>query len=109
MKETIIISDKKKMFALPIDDILRLEAKGMYTIVYSRNKQQYVSSRHMKVVFADLDPQVFFRIHKTHIINLREVKAYEKGRGGYVLMSDGSTIAVSQRKKAEFLIRFCAR
>jgi len=45
----------------------------------------------------------FFRTHHSHLVNLDCIKKYQSGRGGYVVMSDGSTITVSQRKKDDFL------
>lgn len=93
------------MHAINICDILRLESNGTYTIICLKNKQQFVCSKHLKVILSELDPSKFFRVHKSHAINLLEIKNYEKGRGGYVHMSDESTVPVSQRKKAEFLNR----
>lgn len=41
----------------------------------------------------------FPRVHHSHLINLNEVNKYIKGGGGYLLMTDGSTIGVSCYKK----------
>lgn len=45
----------------------------------------------------------FFRVHNSHIVNLRYVKNYIKGEGGIVKMEDGSEIDVSRRKKEDFI------
>ena len=45
----------------------------------------------------------FFRVHRSHLINLEHLVKYVKGEGGYVLMSDESKAEVSRRKKPEFL------
>jgi two-component system, LytTR family, response regulator len=45
----------------------------------------------------------FFRVHRSHLINLEHVKKYIKGEGGYVIMSDNSQVEVSRRNKNEFL------
>jgi two-component system LytT family response regulator len=50
-----------------------------------------------------LEPFDFFRIHASHLINIRFVRKYIKGRGGYVVLEDGTTIDVSARKKLEFI------
>lgn len=103
---SLIISDNRTKHILPIDHILRLESKRVYTIVYAKDHQQYICSRNIKVVYAELQSRLFFRIHKSHVINLREVKAYKQGRGGKVIMSDNTEIDVAQRKKTEFLKSF---
>ncbi|MEP7170773.1 MAG: LytTR family DNA-binding domain-containing protein, partial [Bacteroidota bacterium] len=45
----------------------------------------------------------FLRVHQSHLINLNYVKKYVRGEGGYVVMSDGSSVNVSVRKKHEVL------
>jgi two-component system LytT family response regulator len=50
----------------------------------------------------------FFRVHNSHLINLAHIKEYNKGKGGYVRMTDNSEIEVSSRRKSEFLKRTAA-
>jgi two-component system, LytTR family, response regulator len=45
----------------------------------------------------------FFRVHKSHIINLHEVTRYVRGEGGYVVMSNDETVPVSRIRKDDFL------
>jgi len=45
----------------------------------------------------------FFRVHQSHIINLKFIKSFEKKEGGFVVMKDNSCVPVSQRKKELFL------
>ncbi|MFN5317852.1 MAG: hypothetical protein ACK5CY_03325 [Bacteroidia bacterium] len=45
------------------------------------------------------------RVHASHIINLRELKAYHKGNGGYLILSDDSKIDISKSRREEFLMR----
>ncbi len=47
----------------------------------------------------------FFRVHRSHLVNLQHVKKYIKGEGGYVVMSDNSQVEVSRRNKIDFLER----
>jgi two-component system LytT family response regulator len=39
------------------------------------------------------------------MVNLNEIQKYIKGEGGYLLMSDGSTVDVSRSKKEILLKR----
>ncbi len=104
--EYLVVSMQNTKYVLPVKDILRLEAIRIYTVIYVKNKEQYICSKHLKVVCEELESSTFFRVHKSHVINLREVKGYEEGRGGKVIMSDNKVIDVSQRKKALFLKKF---
>jgi two-component system LytT family response regulator len=50
-----------------------------------------------------LPESIFCRIHNSFIINLQKIQKYQKGRGGYVVMEDGSEIEVATRRRQEFL------
>ena len=103
MKDNIIISDSKKKHIIPVEEILRMEANGNYTTVFLRNNITYVSTKNLNEIFKDLNPNNFFRVHKSHIINLKEVKSYQKGRGGFVNMSNGYDVVVACRRKTILL------
>ena len=47
----------------------------------------------------------FLRVHHSYIVNLNEVVKYIRGDGGYVVMSDGSTVNVSRSRK-DALLKF---
>ena len=88
-----------------IRDIMRFEAKGSYTTIYLINGEQIMATRNIKE-YEDLLPAVIFcRVHNSHIINLHKIQKYHKGRGGYVIMEDGSSIEVASRRREEFLRR----
>lgn len=86
-------------------DIIRFEAKGNYTYVFT-NEGKHISSRTIRQYEEMLPEKLFFRIHNSHIINLNYVKKYNKGRGGHVIMSDGSVLEVATRRKDAFLALF---
>jgi two-component system, LytTR family, response regulator len=88
-----------------IKDLIRCEADGKYTNCYLTNNTKIVVSRNLKEFEDFLSEHNFIRIHHSHLVNMEYIKQYYSGRGGYVLMSDGSTVDVSQRKKEEFLKR----
>lgn len=62
-----------------------------------------LSSRTLGDFESLLDVYGFFRIHKSYLINLKHLKKYLRGEGGQVVMTDGSTLDVSRRKKDELL------
>jgi two-component system LytT family response regulator len=102
------------MMALPTQDgltfievrtIIRCEAKSNYTELSATEGEQITVCRTLKEFEDLLQPYDFIRIHHSHIINLHHLRSYVKGKGGYVIMSDGGEIEVSVRKKEEFLQR----
>lgn len=88
---------------IEIKNILRCEADGKYTSVFLTDGKKLLVSKNLKEFEELLTEYNFFRIHHSHLVNLDFIKKYQSGRGGYVVMSDGSTITVSQRKKDDFL------
>lgn len=88
---------------IEIKHILRCEADGKYTSVFLHDGKKLLVSKNLKEFEDLLTDYNFFRIHHSHLVNLDYIKKYQSGRGGYVVMSDGSTITVSQRKKDDFL------
>ena len=88
-----------------IRDIIRFEAKGAYTSIFLCEGEEVLATRNIRE-YEDLLPAgSFCRIHNSHIINLQRIKKYYKGRGGYVIMEDGSSIEVAIRRREEFLQR----
>lgn len=84
-------------------DIIRCEADSNYTTFYLSDKTKLVVSKTLQEFEAQLLAHHFFRIHHKHLVNLKHVREYIRGKGGQVIMSDGSTLDVSARRKAEFL------
>jgi two-component system LytT family response regulator len=97
------IPTPEEIVYVDIDDIVRCEADSNYTAIYMKDKRKITSSKTLKEYEQLLSEQPFFRIHKTHLINLACVARYIKGDGGYVVMNDGVSLEVSRQKKAELL------
>jgi len=86
-----------------IKDIIRCEADGSYTVFHLTGKRKLMASASLKH-YEDLLPvNEFMRIHHHHLININHVVRYLKVDGGYAVMSDGSQIEISRRKKDDFL------
>jgi two-component system LytT family response regulator len=87
---------------IDIHDICCLHAEGNYTTICMETEKHLVS-RPLKE-FEDMLPGgTFLRIHHSHIINKDKVVRYIRGEGGQVVLSNGSTLDVSKRRKADFL------
>ncbi|HLX65847.1 MAG TPA: LytTR family DNA-binding domain-containing protein [Puia sp.] len=84
-------------------DIVRLEAKGPYTVFHLTDGDQVMATGIIKD-YEDLLPEaLFYRIHNSHIINLNKIKKYQRGRGGFVTMEDDSFLEVASRRKEDFM------
>lgn len=89
-----------------INDIMYLQAEGGYTFLYTKARRKILISKSLKEFEETLPANLFCRIHHSVIINIKYVKKYFKGRGGYVQMEDGISLEISARKKNDFLEKF---
>ena len=85
------------------DDIVRMEAKGSYTILYLADGKKITSTKNLKDFETILPEGIFFRVHHSWIINLKFLRKYYRGKSSYMEMEDGSTVSISIRKKGKFL------
>ncbi|MGC4234042.1 MAG: LytTR family DNA-binding domain-containing protein [Niabella sp.] len=101
----IIVPTVNGFELLPVIDILRCQSEINYTTIFLRDKQKLVVAKTLKEFEDMLGEYNFFRIHNSHLVNLSYVKSYQKGKGGSVVLTDGTEIEVSTRRKDDFLER----
>ncbi|XZF14236.1 LytR/AlgR family response regulator transcription factor [Chitinophagaceae bacterium MMS25-I14] len=88
------------------NDIVFAEAKGSYTELRLKNGTKITTSKKLKEIEESLTQPVFFRIHNSYVVNIGYIKKYLKGRGGYVVLTDDTSLPVSSTRKDEFLKQF---
>jgi two-component system LytT family response regulator len=87
-------------------DIVRLEASDCYTTIYLTEGRKYVSSKNIKVYEESLNARMFFRTHKSHIINiLYHLKEFSRSEGNIAVMTNGHQVPIARRKLGDFLGR----
>lgn len=92
---------------IPAEQVLRCEADDNYTHLYLKNKTKIVACRTLKEIEEQLENfPSFIRVHHSYLVNLNEVNKYVRGEGGYLVMSDGSTVNVSRSRKDALLKLF---
>lgn len=82
-----------------LSDIIYCEASGNYTNFHFAGQPLICASKPIHEYESLLEDCGFVRTHKTFLINIEHVKEYQRGEGGYVIMSDGAQVEVSRRKK----------
>jgi len=88
---------------IPVDSIISCESDSNYTILFLKNSRKIIVSRTLKEIEEMLEEHSFVRVHRCYLANLNEVERYVKGEGGYLVMSDGTTIDVARNKKETLL------
>ena len=74
--ERLYVREGSRVVPLPVTQIERLEARDDYVAVHTGQRRYLVSVR-MKDLVARLDPARFVQVHRSHVINLDQVLAFE--------------------------------
>ena len=86
-----------------IDEIIHAEADRSYAVFSMKGGSKIMVSKPLGEFETRLLKHNFFRVHKSHIVNLHEVTKYVRGEGGYVVLSNNETVPVSRIRKDDFL------
>ena len=107
MSETLALSTSKGLIFIKIKDIMYFEADGSYTHVIMSNGEKHLVSKSL-TNFEEvlIDNPLFFRSHKSNLVNLNFIKQYIRGEGGELIMVNDKSIVLSRNKKQEFLNLF---
>jgi two-component system LytT family response regulator len=103
LKRKIAVCSSKGYEFLDLKNIIRFEADGNYTHIFTKDTTKFTVAKTLKVFDDLLKGCNFYRVHHSHLINLHHVKRYFKGKGGYIVMEDNSSVSVSFRKREGFL------
>ena len=84
---------------LPLARVSHFEADGDYVIAHAE-KARHVLHLSLSRLEARLDPRGFTRVHRAHIVNLEQVRAFRPDAAGNLEaeMLDGSRVPVSRAR-----------
>lgn len=74
-----------------------------YPTLLVKNGKMLMVTRSLKGMEETLEQHSFIRVHRHYIVNLNEIEKYIKDEGGYLVMSDGTSIDVARNKKEVLL------
>lgn len=94
---------KEGILYCAVADVIRIESDGSYSTLYIVGGKRYVVSKGLKDYEELLPEREFFRVHKSHLINIHQIKNYVHTDGNFLEMEDGCQIEVARRKKDDFL------
>ncbi|HPG12375.1 MAG TPA: LytTR family DNA-binding domain-containing protein [Chitinophagaceae bacterium] len=99
----IALASKESIEFVEAQDIICCEANSNYTNVFMDEDRKRVISRTLKEFEDMLLPHNFFRPHNSFLINLKRVKEFIRGDGGYLVMENKMKIPVSKGRKEELM------
>jgi two-component system, LytTR family, response regulator len=103
LDDRIFVPTLDGLIFIMINDIVCITADTSYSEFHTVDKKKVVSSKGLSTYEEMLKPHLFIRVHKSHLINLRHIVKYHRGRGSYLTMSNGMNIKVGESKKDELI------
>lgn len=101
-KGFVSIPSITKVELIDVKDIIYFYAEGKYTLIKLKTNKEILSSRNLKEFEDKLDVNIFFRIHKSYLININNLNFIDKKKCFSCVMINGDRVPVSRRKKESF-------
>lgn len=94
--QRILVQTGKKLITVAVEAILRIEADGDYSKLFTADFS-YLSNYGISKLEAKLDPATFIRVHRSSIINIHFIESVDKYASSYdVKMKNGDVVRVSR-------------
>lgn len=84
---------------LKLSSILRLQGESNYTRIFLEGDRKLLVSKTLAEFEYLLSDLGFFRVHKTHLVNLVHIYSFHRTGEAYLVLDDHSKIPVSRRRK----------
>ena len=82
----------------PVDDIVFIEGKGNYSIVFLKNKKQITIAKTLKKFESQLRMNPFLRAHKSYLVNRENISGQNFQGTNTLTTILGNEIPISRRK-----------
>jgi len=105
-KKKIILKTMDNIYLVRVKDIVHIDGDGRYSLIWLESGEKVMVSATLKHYQEMLEGSGFFRVHKSHLINLERIYRFEKADGGYVVLTNNAKIPVASRKKEELIDLF---
>lgn len=111
--ESLIQIDSFQKMAFPtkegtrfidVKEIVNIAAEGNYTCVYTKKGEKIMVSRIIKEFEELLSPDMFFRTHKSHIVNLQYIEQFKRQVESLVLIN-GKEVPIARRRKEKLKLK----
>lgn len=98
-KEYISVKADYKVSLVKISNIVYLESEGEYVRMHLADGTTITTLFRLKNMEAALPSDMFMRVHRSYIVNLRCIKGYVRGR---VFLSDTEYVPIGENYKESF-------
>ncbi|MBU8892421.1 MAG: LytTR family DNA-binding domain-containing protein [Bacteroidales bacterium] len=86
-----------------VNNIVYCQAEENYCKIFTTRNEAILVARTLKSIEELLPDELFFRIHKSHLVNMNYIKSYSKTDGYRIILENGIELDVATRRIDEFL------
>lgn len=97
--ERFVVREGGRARLIPAPDVDWIGSDGNYLILHTRHGEKHIIRETLKNAEKRLDPEQFFRIHRSTIVNIARVREFQSHFAGshLVVMKDGTELPLSRR------------
>ena len=100
--QKIALPSQEGIRFVDVKNIIRMEADGSYVTIYSTLDKPHVVSKPLGYYAKILNENVFVRVHRSHLVNVKRVVEFKKGNHAHVILDNGDIIQVAASKRELF-------
>lgn len=105
-KQTIFINEAADSLIIEVDSITHILSERNYSIIHQVNDTKILSSKSLGYFEEILPNDLFYRSHRSYILNLSHIFSVKEGRTGIATMTNGHEIPIANRRTKQFWEKF---
>jgi two-component system LytT family response regulator len=103
LPKTLSIPSASGYNFIKINEVQYIKADGSYTHIYSASEKAITVSKNLKYFETALEGySQFVRVHRSYLINIFQMKKFDKQNRGEIVMNDGVLIDLARDRRDEF-------
>lgn len=100
--QKIAFPHKEGLTFIDVNDIMLVEADGSYANIWMNDGKRILVSKKLRFFEEALaDKKVFFRVHRSNLININYITEYIRSDNS-ILLEKGKAVSISRDRKADF-------
>ncbi len=104
--EKLVVKSSGKIYLIPFTEITHIEADDYVVNIFRKTETRKIVVRYtLKNLEASLPSDMFYRIHKSFIVNIREIVQLDTESGLAVQLSNGISLPVARTQRDLLLAR----
>jgi len=97
----VCLPTTKCILFIKLNEISFFKSDDVYAIMHDIYGNTHFITKPIKWIEERLKFSIFYRVHKSFLINLYNISQYVKNDGGSLIMECGTHVPVSRRKRSE--------